>query len=128
MNLANTLEQSHSAYSEEQGILQSQAEMPFVPASQRGMKTSAVSTVDDSIVVVGQARQKKRKRVKDNVNSNDNPTKANDKMGMDAIPYDFASAPNMLDASPAAEQSSIPRKKAKQGKSIVFFSQCNSSS
>ncbi|KAF5362917.1 hypothetical protein D9758_007096 [Tetrapyrgos nigripes] len=52
---------------EENGTLSSnvQIELPFIPASQRAASTrSAIATKDDTIVVVGQARQKREKKRK----------------------------------------------------------------
>ncbi|KAJ4482464.1 ribonuclease H-like domain-containing protein [Lentinula aciculospora] len=90
-----------------------QAEMPFIPSAQRGINTSATAPVEDSIVVVGQARQKKRKRVKTISSSDQGITKESD---VDMVPFDFASTTNILDATPSTEQTAIPRKKAKQAK------------
>ncbi|KAF9068629.1 ribonuclease H-like domain-containing protein [Rhodocollybia butyracea] len=111
---ASSVEQSFSAEVVEDGILPSsaQVEIPFVPAAQRSIKTSVSSTPDDAIVIVGQSKQKKRKRAKDPANSGEK----RENQEANAAPFDFASAPNILDAVPAPEQSHIPRKKPKQSK------------
>ncbi|KAJ3805248.1 hypothetical protein F5876DRAFT_91581 [Lentinula aff. lateritia] len=110
------LEQSISPDAEDEGSLRStaQAEIPFIPSAQRTNNANNTTTlVEDTIVVVGQARQKKRKRVK----IVPNPGEDNPKEGEgDTVPFDFASAPNILDAALSIEQSSIPRKKVKQAK------------
>ncbi|KAJ3862649.1 hypothetical protein EV359DRAFT_74071 [Lentinula novae-zelandiae] len=109
------LEQSISLDAEDEGTLRStvQAEIPFIPSAQRTNNANPTVLVEDTIVVVGQARQKKRKRVK----IISNPGEDNPKGGEgDTVPFDFASAPNILDAAPSTEQSSIPRKKVKQAK------------
>ncbi|KAJ3907942.1 hypothetical protein F5879DRAFT_1007977 [Lentinula edodes] len=109
------LEQSISLDAEDEGSLRStvQAEIPFIPSAQRTNNANTTVLVEDTIVVVGQARQKKRKRVKIIPNPGENNPKGG---GGDTVPFDFASAPNILDAAPSTEQSSIPRKKVKQAK------------
>jgi exosome complex exonuclease RRP6 len=84
------------------------AEIPFVPAALR--QTVKAEVVDDTIVVVGQ-RQKKRKRSKKvektdlgGVETPSTPTE-DTKAGPEGIvPFDFASAPNILDDVPSDEQ------------------------
>jgi len=84
------------------------AEIPFVPAPLR--QTIKAEVVDDTIVVVGQ-RQKKRKRSKKaektdlgDVETPSTPTE-DTKAGPEGIvPFDFASAPNILDDVPSDEQ------------------------
>ncbi|KAI0298162.1 ribonuclease H-like domain-containing protein [Multifurca ochricompacta] len=75
-------------------------EIPFVPAPLRqGVKSEVI---DDAIIVVGQ-RQKKRKRAKkagivDGGEGEKSPTLAGKaKAEPEVIPFDFASAPNILD-------------------------------
>ena len=79
-------------------------EIPFVPASLR--QTAKAEVVDDTIVVVGQ-RQTKRKRSKKAENADlggveTPPTPTEDtRVGPEEIvPFDFASAPNILDDVP----------------------------
>lgn len=112
------MEQSISLDAEDEGSLRStvQAEIPFIPSAQRTNNANTTVLVEDTIVVVGQARQKKRKRVKIIPNPGENNPKGG---GGDTVPFDFASAPNILDAAPSTEQSSIPRKKVKQAKGMV---------
>ncbi|KAE9407816.1 hypothetical protein BT96DRAFT_954400 [Gymnopus androsaceus JB14] len=112
---ASSVEQSTTMDTEENILSSSaQVEMPFVPASQRAVKSRAGSTVDDAIVMVGQTRRKKRKRTKDAKSGDGTPKTENE--DEETAPFDFDSAPNILDDAPAAEQSAIPRKKAKQAK------------
>jgi exosome complex exonuclease RRP6 len=71
-----------------------QVEMPFVPANERqqGKRTVVEETVKDSIVVVGQAQRKKRKRIPG--------AKAVEKTDGDAPPQetlDYSSVSNILD-------------------------------
>lgn len=116
---ASSVEQSTTMDTEENILSSSaQVEMPFVPASQRAVKSRAGSTVDDAIVMVGQTRRKKRKRTKDAKSGDGTPKTENE--DEETAPFDFDSAPNILDDAPAAEQSAIPRKKAKQAKGMVF--------
>jgi len=79
-------------------------EIPFVPAPLR--QTVKAEVVDDTIVVVGQ-RQKKRKRPKkaektdiSGVETPSTPTE-DTKAEPDIEPFDFASAPNILDDGPS---------------------------
>ncbi|KAH9979682.1 ribonuclease H-like domain-containing protein [Russula compacta] len=80
------------------------AEIPFVPEALR--QTLKAEIVDDAIIVVGQ-RQKKRKRTKKAGISDDgsgemSSTPAYAKAEPEEIvPYDFASAPNILDGAPS---------------------------
>lgn len=83
------------------------AEIPFVPAPLR--QTVKDEVVDDTIVVVGQ-RQKKRKRSKKaeqtDVDGVETPTPTEDtRVGPEGIvPFDFASAPNILDDVPSEQE------------------------
>ena len=102
-------------------------EIPFVPASQR--KPAVTETIEDTIVVVGKAKQKKRKRVKaqeppdeelkviEEPAVNESAKRKKTKREVDAPespePFDYASAPNILD-EPVHEKSDIkPQAKAK---------------
>lgn len=104
-----------------------QIEIPFVPAEKRNAKTEAI---EDTIVVVGQPRQKKRKRVKatdangevtESASSSQLSKKAKKKdpegeqSEADIEPFDYASAPNLLDESPAVD-TKLDSKAAKKGK------------
>ncbi|KAJ7699641.1 ribonuclease H-like domain-containing protein [Mycena rosella] len=117
-----------------------QVEVPYVPAAQRTTKIAEV--VDDSIVVVGQARQKKRKRVKadaggevDGEADGDAPTPKASKKGKrtsegegegadagDSEAFDFAAVPNILDDVPNGEDMRVKKKKKqKQAKDKPFY-------
>ena len=78
-------------------------DIPFVPEHLR--QTVKAEIVDDAIIVVGQ-RQKKRKRTKKAGIGGDgsgemSSTPAHAKAEPEVIvPYDFASAPNILDDAP----------------------------
>jgi exosome complex exonuclease RRP6 len=81
------------------------AEIPFVPAALR--QTVRAEVVDDTIVVVGQ-RQKKRKRSKKaektdlgGVETPSTPTEDTRAGPEEIVPFDFASAPNILDDAPS---------------------------
>ena len=100
------------------------AEIPFVPASQR-QTTSKPEVIDDAIVVVGQ-RQKKRKRAaaaakKADVDS-DKPT-AKPKAA-EVVPFDFASASNILDDDGVPEQADGRDRKRKRQKRGVLGACC----
>jgi exosome complex exonuclease RRP6 len=102
-------------------------EIPFIPAPLRQAKT----VIDDAIVVVGQMKQKKRKRPKQTpfTSQEADPSHTyddDDDARMDGYtasgkkddtpaqePFDFASVPNILDAIPT-EDGPKPRKKKKQ--------------
>ncbi|KAG2060695.1 hypothetical protein BDR06DRAFT_986839 [Suillus hirtellus] len=91
------------------GIL-GQVEIPFIPTDQRQPRLAPVS--DDTIVVVGQARQKKRKRIKTTVLGKPQ-TRDQDDMGEDEA-FDYATVPNLLDDLPPAPEELDTRKKKKQ--------------
>ncbi len=72
-----------------------QVEIPYVPASQRPTR-QVIQDEKDSIVVVGQARQKrKRKKGEQNVEKGGAMTAEG--------PFDFSSVPNILDTNPNGE-------------------------
>jgi exosome complex exonuclease RRP6 len=83
------------------------AEIPFIPAPLR--QTVKAEVVDDTIVVVGQ-RQKKRKRSKKaettDLGGVETPAPTEDtRVGPEGIvPFDFASAPNILDDVPSDQE------------------------
>jgi exosome complex exonuclease RRP6 len=76
------------------------AEIPFVPASQRQTTIAKPEIINDAIVVVGQ-RQKKRKRATKKagtIGGSDAKAKTDDHDDeVVVVPFDFASAPNVLD-------------------------------
>jgi len=88
----------------ETAVDEAMVEIPFVPAPLR--QTVKAKVIDDTIVVVGQ-RQKKRKRSKkyektdiSGVETPSTPT-GDIKAELDIVPFDFASAPNILDDGPS---------------------------
>jgi exosome complex exonuclease RRP6 len=87
-----------------------QDENPYLPESQR--KTTKI--LNDSIVVVGHAKQRKRKRAKTAVNTESRPLAEGSLQEMgEPEPFDFSAVPNILDDIPNAEDSLL-RKKKKQ--------------
>jgi exosome complex exonuclease RRP6 len=116
-----------------------QVEIPFVPAAQR----RPAHMVDDAIIVVGQARQKKRKRYNvsiaqdlesevvplpgmdfDTLADGNQSKKSYNKKRQDEDlsanpqePFDYSSVPNILDDIPTPEPGSTVRKKKKQKQS-----------
>ena len=102
------------------------AEIPFVPAALR--QTVKAEVVDDTIVVVGQ-RQKKRKRSKkaektdlDGVETLPTPTEDTRVKPEEIVPFDFASAPNILDDVPSEEEGGRAGKKRRFKKRSGGFS------
>ncbi|GLB45506.1 putative HRDC domain containing protein [Lyophyllum shimeji] len=130
-------EQRSDLVSEEDVMMQEevsgmQAEIPFVPAAQRKI----TERVEGSIVVVGQARQKKRKRTKpapdgaaaisaEGFSPKNQPQKlegagSNDEPG-DHEPFDFSAVPNILDDNPHTEDARQKKKHKKQKTGGVFY-------
>ncbi|KAJ7477037.1 hypothetical protein B0H11DRAFT_1308173 [Mycena galericulata] len=113
-----------------------QVEVPYVPAAQRTTKQMA-TVVDDSIVVVGQARQKKRKRAKADGGDADADVAGDDLAStkkaakkkrdtqsgeVEAEAFDFSAVPNILDDVPNGEDMRVKKKKKqKQGKEKSFY-------
>ncbi|KZT64247.1 hypothetical protein DAEQUDRAFT_698972 [Daedalea quercina L-15889] len=81
-------------------------ELPFVPAAQRG---KAETVEDDSIVVVGQRRTRKRKRAPKTAKNEDGPEPVE--------AFDYGTVSNILDeeAEPEAEDAGAKKRKKKQG-------------
>lgn len=116
-------------------VLGMAVEIPFIPASQR----KAMGIVEDSIVVVGQARQKKRKRTKAAVNDlgssrsaeslnkkkiqqeRVNGTPKNEVTSDKEEPFDFSVVPNILDNNPNLEESAVKKKKQRRQKNGEAF-------
>ena len=107
-------------------------EIPFIPAPQRSME-EVMNEEQDTIVVVGQARQK-RKRAKasaDGVEATSgkktkvtNRVEANDEDHGEA--FDFSAVPNILDDNPNLGDEKKKKKKKrerkeKKGESFFFF-------
>jgi len=95
-------------------------EIPYVPASQR----KPVELLEDSVIVVGQMRQKKRKRIKTKAIANvgdheqiGDSSKAhsarseNDNTDI----FDYATAPNILDDVPEPKEEPHKKKKIRDG-------------
>ena len=108
-----------------------EVEIPFIPPSQRSIK--ALNEEQDTIVVVGQARQK-RKRPKaspDGVEATagermkktkvkSNGVEAKDE---DGEAFDFSAVPNILDDNPNLDDGKKKKKrekKVKKGERLVF--------
>jgi len=87
-----------------------QVEIPYIPSNQRQSHFAPVS--DDTIVLVGQARQKKRKRTKPKVIDNSS-IGDRENSGDDEI-FDYATVPNLLDDVKPAPEDLSTRKKKKQ--------------
>jgi len=117
-------------------VLGMEVEIPFVPASQR----KPTQVVEDSIVVVGQARQKKRKRTKavvedaaasrsaDGSNAKKTRQEVNPMPGggvpSNEEPFDFSAVPNILDNNPDMKESAVKaKKKQRKQKSGMCFNQ-----
>ncbi|EEB95284.1 hypothetical protein MPER_05767, partial [Moniliophthora perniciosa FA553] len=127
---------------EDESVLPSniQPEVPFVPASQRASKVN--ETVEDTIVLVGQTKQKKRKRTKATGQGGEPPGEPEDttrkrKKGAKSQnrtdvteaqeEFDFSSVPNILDEPPPSsgtDELSANKKKGKakqnKGKFSIF--------
>jgi len=87
-----------------------QIEIPFIPPNQRQSHFATVP--DDTIVLVGQARQKKRKRMKSKVLDNSSIGDHGD-MDEDEV-FDYATVPNLLDDVAPAPEGINTRKKKRQ--------------
>ena len=96
-------------------------EIPFVPAPFR--QTVKAEVVDDTIVVVGQ-RQKKRKRTKKAELSEtpSTPTENTKAEPEEVVPFDFASAPNILDDVPSEPEDGGPGKRRRSKRRSGGFS------
>lgn len=93
-----------------------QVEVPFVPAAQRLKRED----VDDSLVVVGQSKQKKRKRTGGAEQSTSTSKKPKSVSGSEE-PFDFSSVPNVLDQLPDTQEDTRVKKKGKQKKGTQGF-------
>jgi exosome complex exonuclease RRP6 len=101
-------------------------EIPFVPAALR--QTVKAEVVDDTIVVVGQ-RQKKRKRSKkadktdfSGVETPSTPAEDTRAGPEGIVPFDFASAPNILDDVPSDQEGGRAGKRRRSKKRYGGFS------
>src|ERR1700691_4064132 len=113
--------------------LPNQIEIPYIPAAQRRQ----TNIIDDSIVIVGQARQKKRKRVKASSADIDPDSAAVSAMDTEIFAeashakapkkqgrgengsathelFDYSAVPNILDDVPTPEHDTTSRRKKKQ--------------
>ncbi|KAH9080509.1 ribonuclease H-like domain-containing protein [Lactarius deliciosus] len=101
------------------------AEIPFVPAALR--QTAKPEVIDDAIVVVGQ-RQKKRKRTKKAGTTGDDdggtsaavPAEKAKAKAEEVVPFDFASAPNILDEGERSEHEDGRARKRKRQKKVLL--------
>jgi len=104
-------------------MLGMQVEIPFVPAARR----KPAEMVEDSIVVVGQARQKKRKRAVKTIHEGPLSSRSSADVagrdihqaknsGPDALEesFDFSGVSNILDDNPDLEDTKKPKKQKKQ--------------
>jgi exosome complex exonuclease RRP6 len=96
-------------------------EIPYVPASQRPAKQEE----KDTIVIVGQVRQKRKRKVERSIESNPEASSAAKQSGDAELntrrrgtnpedpqePFDFSSVPNILDDDPEAEGETEKRRK-----------------
>ena len=87
-----------------------QIEIPFIPLNKRQSHLGPIS--DDTIVVVGQARQKKRKREKSK--AMDKPSIGDREDTGEDEAFDYAAVPNLLDDVPPVPEGLGTRKKKKQ--------------
>lgn len=100
-----------------------QVEIPFVPAARR----NPGETVEDSIVVVGHARQKKRKRTVKTIHEGPLSSRSSADVAFSDIhqaknsgpgaleeSFDFSGVPNILDDNPDLEDTKKPKKQKKQ--------------
>jgi len=92
------------------GTIPGQIEIPFVRSDQR--QSQLASIPDDTIVVVGQARQKKRKRTKSK-GLRDPSTMDGENTAEDEI-FDYATMPNILDDVPPEPEELNTRRKKRQ--------------
>ncbi len=92
-------------------------ELPFVPASQR---KQAAEPVDDTIVVVGQPKRKKRKRVVEKAadTSDAAPGQESSVKEEEVEAFDYASVSNILDDGSDHERAGAPSAKKKKQKHV----------
>ena len=101
-----------------------QIEIPYVPAGQR--PTKRIEDERDTIIVVGQARQKRKRKTGEGKEpeastSRDDATSSMIVPKQDEIePFDFAAVPNILDDNPDTEDRKKKRQR-KQTKGLCFF-------
>lgn len=103
-----------------QPAIAGQMEIPFVPIAQR---QQPAQVIDDSIVVVGQARKKKRKRTKADSTSgalmDDGETPGMEDGGVEeeeVEAFDYSTVPNILDDVPTPNTEGRKKKKPKHQK------------
>lgn len=75
-----------------------QVEIPYVPAPQRPTK-QVIQDEKDTIAVVGQARQRRKRKKGGQLNEKTKPVDASNLVGHQE-PFDFSSVPNILDTNP----------------------------
>lgn len=104
-----------------------QVEIPFLPANQRQAKKEEEQ---DTIIVVGQARQKRKRAnkraedassvTKDTVDSSDVKSEATS-----SGPFDFSTAPNILDDNPDEGDTEEAKRKKKRVKKATKGKRCS---
>ena len=127
------IEEEHSRQQQQSDDSGMQVEIPYVAASQRPTK-QVKDEERDTIVVVGQARQK-RKRVKaqphrrqeDDAGRPNEPasdavpsSSALPTKKEEAEPFDFSAVPNILDDIPDLQDSNRKKRQKKQNKGLSF--------
>ncbi|KAF7979235.1 hypothetical protein HWV62_43202 [Athelia sp. TMB] len=110
-----------SAGQDLQPTVEGQVEIPFIPVAQR---QQPATVIDDSIVVVGQARKKKRKRTKTDPSTDGPPV--DDEMGdveaggsEETEAFDYSKVPNILDDVPTPIVEGRKKKKPKHQKGVA---------
>jgi exosome complex exonuclease RRP6 len=102
-------------------MLGMEVEIPFVPASRR----QPVQALEDSIVVVGQVRQRKRKKVaklpqsgsaqsRSSADGTSEKVEQTEDPENEAESFNFAAVPNILDDNPSPEDVKKPKRQKKQ--------------
>ena len=111
---------SASARTDDENILKMEVEIPYVPAAQRNR--AAVPTVDDTIVVVGQPKKKRKRaaaeRGEANGDAEGRERAAVKEEAAEVEAFDYSSVPNILDDVPIEDAAEGPssRKKKKHAK------------
>ena len=105
------------------------AEIPYIPADQRQTTIKSEVEINDGIVVVGQRQKKRKRKDKRKEDAVDSPAasdsgerskkrksvekEGNEMVKVEVVPFDFASAPNILD-NPSTTNAPAPAKKKRE--------------
>ncbi|KIJ54917.1 hypothetical protein M422DRAFT_775114 [Sphaerobolus stellatus SS14] len=107
------------------------AEISYVPAAQRQTAKSEI-VEDDGIIVVGQRQTQKKRKRKDKVKDNDStdspaPSDAKkrksdeeDEDTADVMPFDFSTAPNILDDPNSSSAAPAKKKREKRAPTVQY--------